>query len=91
MEKNTKILICNESTEERRHIAEIFTKRGVRRPDECADGANSLTIAKKLSYDVVITDLWMTGLDGIGIIRALKQQCPETAMVLLSPFSTTFL
>ena len=85
MEKNTKILICCESTEERKRISELFVKKGIRRPDESADGSAGIAMAKKLTYDIIITDLWLSGMDGIGVIRALKPLSPSSIFILLSP------
>ena len=87
MEKSIKILICDENTEERKKIAEAIVNAGVRRPDECADGDKAIEMARKLQYDIILCDLWIPGLDGIGIIRALKPIYKETAFILISPIS----
>ena len=87
MEKSVKILICDENAEERKKIAETIVKAGIRRPDECADGESALELSKKLTYDVVITDLWMPRLDGIGIIRAMKPIYTSCRFILISPIS----
>ena len=87
MEKSVKILICDENAEERKKIAEAIVKAGIRRPDECADGESALELSKKLTYDVVITDLWMPRLDGIGIIRAMKPIYSSCRFILISPIS----
>jgi two-component system response regulator (stage 0 sporulation protein A) len=87
MEKPVKILICDENAEERKKIAEVITKAGIRRPDECADGESALELSKKLTYDIVITDLWMPRLDGIGIIRAMKPMFSSCRFILISPIS----
>ena len=87
MEKSVKILICDENTDERKKIAEAITKAGVRRPDECADGESAIELAKKLTYDIVICDLWIPRLDGIGIIRTLKPIFDNCKFILLSPIS----
>ena len=87
MEKNTKILICDENAEERKKIAEIFVKAGIRRPDECADGSRVHEAASKLTYDIILCDLWIPGLDGIGIIKSLKPLYSSTSFILMSPIN----
>ena len=87
MEKAIKILICDENNEERKKIAESIAKFGYRRPDECANGECALEMARKLTYDVIICDLWIPGIDGVGIIRALKNGHPETSFILMSPIN----
>ncbi len=87
MEKSIKILICDENAEERKKIAESIIRAGIRRPDECAEGERALDMARKLQYDIIICDLWIPGLDGIGIIRSLKPIYSETSFILISPIN----
>ncbi len=87
MEKSLKILICDENAEERKKIAEYISAEGIRRPDECAEGERAIEMARKLQYDIIICDLWIPGLDGIGIIRALKPIYTDTSFILMSPIN----
>lgn len=84
MEKNVKILICNENYEERKRMADLLFKNGYRRPEEASDGLCAVELAKKYSYDLVICDLWLSGIDGIGIIREIKTMKDKTAFILTS-------
>ena len=89
MEQTAKILICSENNEERRKIIEALFKSGYRSCDECMTGDRAIALMADGSYDIVITDLWLTGLDGIGIIRnasnlGLKK---KPAFVLMSPIN----
>jgi two-component system response regulator (stage 0 sporulation protein A) len=85
MEKNVKIMICNENTEERKRMADILFKNGYRRPEECSDGITAVELAKKFRYDLIICDLWLSGLDGIGVIREIKADNENTAFIFTSP------
>ncbi len=87
MEKSLKILICAENPEERKKIADAIFKAGGRRADEAADGEDALELAKRNAYDIVICDLWIPRIDGIGIIRAIKAKSSETSFILLSPIN----
>ena len=89
MEQTAKILICSENNEERRRIIEALAKSGYRNADECMTGDRAISMLSGGAYDVVITDLWLTGLDGIGIIRncanlGLKK---KPAFILMSPIN----
>ena len=89
MEQTAKILICSENNEERRRIIEALGKSGYRNTDECMTGDRAISLLADGSYDIVITDLWLSGLDGIGIIRnaaglGLKK---KPAFVLMSPIN----
>lgn len=85
MEKTVKILICDENTEERKKIADAIVKSGGRRPDETADGDEAIELMRRARYDVVICDLWIPGIDGIGIIKTATAAYPDTHFILLSP------
>ena len=70
MEVNTKILICDENSEERRQLAGELSKLGYRYIDQAENGDDAISLLTKNAYDVVIVDLWISGVDGIGIIRS---------------------
>lgn len=72
MEKNAKILICDESKEERRNLADALHKDGYHTVDEADSGESAKRMLGELEYDVVIADLWLSGIDGIGLIRSAK-------------------
>ena len=89
MEQTAKILICSENNEERRKIIETLAKSGYHTTDECMTGDRAIAMMTEGAYDIVITDLWLSGLDGIGIIRnaaclGLKK---KPAFVLMSPIN----
>ena len=87
MEKSLKILICDENADERKRIADAIVKAGVRRPDEALSGDEAIEISKRTHYDIIICDLWISGIDGIGIIRAVKARGNDTSFILLSPIN----
>ena len=72
MENSAKILICDENDEERARLIENLRKVGIRRCDEAKDGACALDMISKYTYDVVIVDLWVSKLDGIGLMKNTK-------------------
>lgn len=85
MEKNAKILICNENLEERKRVSDILYKAGYKRPDESSDGTAAVELGKKSRYDIIICDLWTSGLDGIGVIRQLNAAQVRSSFILTSP------
>ncbi len=87
MENNVKILLADENGEERMRIAKALEKSGYRFVDSVRDGAAAIHKIAEGEYDLVITDLWMSGLDGIGIIKntsalSLKKR---PSFILMSP------
>ncbi len=50
----------------------------------CPDGLTAVAALEKNSYDCIIVDLDMPGLDGIGVIAKAKELSPETEAVVLT-------
>ena len=69
MNKQTKILIADESGELRKSMKEALVKYGYRFVDEVPNGEEALSAIAKNTYDVVICDVWLSRIDGIGLIR----------------------
>lgn len=48
----------------------------------------ALAWCEKQVFDLVITDLRMPGMDGIGLLRAVKERSPETMVILITAFAS---
>lgn len=48
------------------------------------DGAQALALAKKEQPDIVITDIRMPRMDGLDLIRALREQNPDCKLLILT-------
>ena len=89
MKNNTKILICNENADERTRLIEKLNHGGYVRCDCAEDGERAIEMIKSSAYDVVITDLWLSGIDGIGIIRSAAKIVgrDKPSFILTSPIN----
>ena len=87
MENLTKILICDENADERRTIREALVRSGYHYIDEARGGDEAIDLATRGRYDLVITDLWLSGIDGVGIIRSITalERDEKPIFILLSP------
>ncbi|MDP9180807.1 MAG: response regulator transcription factor [Chloroflexota bacterium] len=54
---------------------------------DAADGEQAVERARELSPDVVLLDLVMPRLDGIGVIRQLRDMAPATKVIVLTSFA----
>jgi two-component system, NarL family, response regulator LiaR len=54
---------------------------------EAADGAEAVRQAEALRPDVVLMDLMMPVLDGVGAMRALRERLPVTRVIALTSFT----
>ena len=89
MENNVKILICDENEEERARLATGLIKSGYKACDEARSSETALEMIKHGGYDLVIIDLWLSGLDGIGLIRKARAVPLDTkpSIILMSPIN----
>ena len=69
MEKNIKILIADESENDRRRLADGLRRSGFHRVEEAANGEDVISRISGGSYDIVVADVWLSKLDGIGVLR----------------------
>jgi DNA-binding NarL/FixJ family response regulator len=54
---------------------------------EAADGAEGLAVALRERADIVITDLVMPRLNGVELTRHIRQELPQTKIILMSSFT----
>jgi DNA-binding NtrC family response regulator len=50
----------------------------------CPDGASAIREAQKMHYDCLIVDLDMPGINGVEVIRQVKEYSPQTESVVLT-------
>lgn len=67
-----KILAVDDSNSVRQMVQFILNAAGYH-VTEASDGMEALNIAKSEQFDMVLTDVNMPLMDGIGLVRALRQ------------------
>ncbi len=53
---------------------------------EASSGEEAIEIARKLQPDIAVMDIAMPGMGGIEATRAMKKDCAETAVLILSAY-----
>ena len=89
MEKTIKILICTESVDERRLLSRRLAESQDFSIDEAENGEVAFSKLRDNHYDVAIIDLWLSKLDGIGLIREAKTNAKNknAIYILTSPIN----
>ena len=81
------ILIVDDDRSMREFLDILLTKEGYQ--VSLADcGERGCEILEKQSFDLVITDIRMRGVDGIDVLKMAKQVSPDTMVVMISAFAT---
>jgi len=52
-----------------------------------SSGAEALTVCDEHTFDVVVTDMKMPGMDGAELLKQVQNKFPDTARIILSGFS----
>jgi two-component system response regulator AtoC len=53
-----------------------------------ASGAEALELLTQESFDAVLTDLHMPGLDGLGLLAKIKEMAPDLVVIVVTAFAT---
>ncbi len=84
-----RILIVDDHEGVRRGLRALLeTQPGWQVIGEAGDGLEAVEKAVELSPDLVIMDLSMPGLDGIGAARRIRQALPQTEILMLSNYDS---
>jgi DNA-binding response OmpR family regulator len=56
--------------------------------NEAASGEDALEMVRLQEYDVVLTDIIMEGIDGIELLRRVKETSPDAIVILLTGYAS---
>ena len=77
------ILVVDDEDDVRESVREVLTDEGYRVVDT-ADGTRVLEMIKAERPELVLLDIWMPQIDGIGLLKEIKSQEPEINVVMVS-------
>jgi DNA-binding NarL/FixJ family response regulator len=87
--RHIRILICDDHPVVRSGLRGILESQ----PDlsvvgEAADGAQAVLCARRLRLDVVVMDLKMPRVDGVAATRQIREECPETQVLIVTTYES---
>jgi len=90
MEKRIKLLVANDSAEFNRDYGRIFEESGMEIVYTQKDGMKLLEKIESIHPDVVLADLFMPRLDGIGVMKAIQSKVAgmRPMFVIISNFTS---
>ena len=83
---DARILVVDDE-ENVRHMLELTLRREGYRVTLCADGADALDRLQTTPFDLLLCDINMPGLDGMGLLRALRPLGRNTGIVMMSAYA----
>jgi two-component system OmpR family response regulator len=78
-----RILVIEDDREAASYLVKAFREAG-HGADHAADGLDGYAMAREGDYDVLVVDRMLPKLDGLSLIRSLREQGVETPVLILS-------
>lgn len=82
-----RVLVIDDHTLFREGLQGLLTRRGIDVVGSLGDGNEGLKLARSLEPDVVLLDMRMPTIDGLGILRKLMEDSFESPVVMLTTSS----
>jgi DNA-binding response OmpR family regulator len=85
--QSANILVVDDEGANRYSVKKTLQKVGytVR---EAGSGEEALSIMAEQAFDVVLTDIRMPGLDGVELLRRIKDESPDIIVILMTAFAS---
>ncbi|MBI1820645.1 MAG: sigma-54-dependent Fis family transcriptional regulator [Nitrospirae bacterium] len=87
MQNQISILIVDDEVNIRTALAKILEKQGYK-PETAENGQVALSRLENAFYHLVITDLKMADLNGLELLKKVKEHSPETEVVVMTAYGT---
>ena len=81
------VLVVDDNTRARQSMADVLRAAG-HEVRACASAMEALKGLDKNSFDVIITDLQMPGMNGLEFIRALEERKVDSQVVMVTAFAS---
>jgi DNA-binding response OmpR family regulator len=81
------ILVVDDEGANRYSVSKTLQKVGYI-VSEAANGEEALDMITRQAFDVVLTDIRMPGIDGIELLRRIREQAPEVIVILMTAYAT---
>lgn len=78
------ILICDDAAFMRMMIKDILTKNGYNVVGEAENGVRAIEMYKETKPDLVLMDITMPEMDGIGALKGIRAKDPNAQVIMCS-------
>ena len=82
------LLVVEDDPVARKNLQHILEKDGEYRVVAAAGGQEALDLLAKRDFDLVLTDLRMEKVDGMAVLAEVRQNHPDTEVIMLTAFAS---
>lgn len=82
-----RVLVVDDEGISRDNMAHVLTKDG-HDVETASDGAEALALVEKSTFDLMITDMKMQGMDGLELIQKVQERNPRTECIIVTGYAT---
>src|SRR3990172_10007397 len=82
-----RILVADDEPDMLENVARIL-RRGAHQCISAGSGQEALALVERERPDLILTDLRMPGMDGLGLLRAVKRLSPATPVVIFTAYAS---
>ena len=83
--ESSRILVVEDEENQLRALAGFLEKKGFS-TDTASSGEGALELIGEKTYDLVLTDQKMEGISGLELLKRVKEENPETEVIVLTAF-----
>jgi len=80
-----KILVVDDEAPVRDLFGDLFKKEDCL-PVSCGSGEEALAILEKETFDVVLLDIKLPGMNGLDVLKEIRQKYPKLPVVMITGF-----
>jgi len=87
LSRKHRILVVDDEKMTRKNLDHVLTREGCE-VMTAAGGTEALHLLEKHSFEVIITDLKMENVDGMGVLASAKKMDPAVEVIMISGYAT---
>src|SRR5713226_6032261 len=87
MKRKQSVLIVDDEQGIRSSLLGVLRDEGYL-AEAVPSGEECVSTLTQRTYDVALVDVWLTGMDGVETLKAIKENSPRTCVIIISGHGT---
>jgi DNA-binding NtrC family response regulator len=83
-----KILIVDDESDVREKIASYLARKVECDIQEASDGKQALALIERVDFDLILLDIKMQGISGMGVLKKTKLIRPKTDIIIITAYDS---